>query len=103
MTYKFVTFQSTSSGELDDKGYWDVLLTCKERASVDGEEWEEQEINFRSIDRNFDSAHKTTLRAYMNWMDEFVYKVGCHSILEAERKMKVTLGNITKDNKVAVT
>jgi len=79
------TFSTETNGIKDEDGYWKVTMTCTEANSEDGNKFEEESISFMGIDRDFDEAQKTTLRAYYSWMETFAWSKGIVSLVEAKR------------------
>ena len=96
-------FSTETSGIKDEDGYWKVIMTCTESNSEDGEKFEEESLAFMGIDKDFDEAQKTTLRAYYSWMETFAWSKGMVSLVEAKRLAdggEVSDGNSTEGDEV---
>lgn len=94
-------FGSTTTGEKDKDGTWKVVLDCTEKIVWNDGTTKEETISFMGMDSNFHLAHQTTLRGYLNWMNDFVYGRGSDSLIEgvAFSKLEAGDGNKGGDNK----
>jgi hypothetical protein len=79
---KMRKFNSRTVGEKDTDGYWKVILSCDETIVTNEEIELREEVSFMGIDRDFIDAHETALKAYLNWMETYVYKQNTDSIIE---------------------
>ena len=90
-------FTNQVTGEKDEDGMWKVNVIVKERTTVDGEVWEDEEVSAMSIDKNFDAAHRTALGSVLHFLDDEVYSKGFDSLVPAMIAKRILDG--TNDNK----
>ena len=91
------SFTNQVTGEKGEDGMWKVNVLVKERTTVDGEVWEDEEVSAMSIDTNFDAAHRTALGSVLHYLDDEVYSKGFDSLVPAMIAKRILDG--TNDNK----
>jgi hypothetical protein len=80
--YKGRVFAQETKGVCADDGFWTVTVTMREQVTWENGEVQEEVINAMSMDKNFDDAHKTALRASLQELQDLVYARGFESLIE---------------------
>lgn len=93
-------FINSVVGELGEDGKWKVVVKIQERMTEDGENWDDEEVSAMSIDKSYDSAHRTALGSVLHYLDDEVYSKGFDSLVPAmKEKRKLDGANDNKDSK----